>query len=162
MKKLLVLLIFLLPFSLLGKSDFNPFIQAQLKIINQMEKNDINQTEMLALIQKQESMYSSGINQLLSSKKEYLENTKMYKSDIFSLRKIQNLNKRLGNEYAVIRDEVKIKTYLILDAQTKMVKQLLKALNDKTFDEYQEYASDIFAQNQIEVAKIQGRIIWSF
>ncbi len=154
MKKIFIFLLFIVSLSLYAKSDFTPFVQAQLDIIEKMQRNDIDQKEMLLLIKEQEEMYSKGIDELLSSKSDYIENAKEYKSEIFSLRKVKNLNKRLGNKYAVLRDEVRIKTYLILGAQTKMIKQLLKALNDKTFDEYQEYASNIFAQNQIEVASI--------
>jgi len=80
----------------------------------------------------------------------------MYKSDIFALRKVKNLNKRLGNTYAVLRDEVKIKTFMILDAQTNMIKKLLKALDDKKFEEYQEYTSNEFAQNQIQMGEINN------
>ena len=87
---------------------------------------------------------------------EIIENAKNYDSDIFALRKVMKLNKRLGNTYAVLRDEVLIKTYKILNLQTKMIQKLLKALSTKSFEEYQEYSSTVFAQNQIELAKIDN------
>ncbi len=162
MKKLLLLLLVIVSVSLFAKSDFTPFIEKQLVIIEKMEKNSINREEMLALVKEQEALYAKGIDALLEDKKEYIENAKLYKSEIFALRKVKNLNKRLGNSYAVLRDEVKIKVYLILDAQTKMIQQLLKALNDKTFDEYQEFSSNAFAQNQIEMAKINNKDYMSY
>ena len=155
-KKILILLILVLPFSLFANKEFTPFVQAQLKIIKQMEKNNITQEEMLNLVEEQETMYLNGINNILSDKQGYLNYARMYKSDIFALRKVKNLNKRLGNDYAVLRDEVLIKTYMVLDAQTKMIQKLLKALNDKTFDEYQEFSSNAFAQNQIDISNINN------
>ena len=156
MKKIFVFLIFFLPFIVLANDNFTPFVQAQFKIINQMNKDDITQKEMIKLLEEQELLYQKGIDSILSDKQEYIDNSKMYKSDIFALKKIKNLNKRLGNTYAVLRDEVQIKTYMILDAQTKMIQSLLKALNDKTFDEYQEFSSNVFAQNQMKVAEINN------
>ena len=157
MKKLLLLLLVIVSVSLYAKNDFTPFVQKQLVIIEKMERNSINREEMLALVKEQEALYSKGIDTLLENKKEYIEDAKLYKSEIFALQKVKNLNKRLGNSYAVLRDEVKIKTYLILDAQTKMIQKILKALNDKSFEEYQEYSSNAFAQNQIEVSQINNK-----
>lgn len=155
MTRLLILFYFLfLPFSLYSNGDFTPLVKEQLKIIKQMQRADINQEQMLDLVKKQELLYLNAIDSILSSKQDFIKNAKTYKSDIFALRKVKNLNKRLGNTYAVLRDEVRIKTYMILDSQTNMIKKLLKALNGKSFDEYKEYSSDIFAQNQIELSKI--------
>lgn len=157
MKKFLILFILLfLPFSIFANEKFTPFIQKQLDIIRQMEKDTITQEEMLSLVKKQEKLYLKGIDSILSQKQDYIENARMYKSDIFALRKVKNLNKRLGNTYAVLRDEVKIKTFMILDAQTNMIKKLLKALDDKKFEEYQEYTSNEFAQNQIQMGEINN------
>jgi len=156
-KKFLILFILLfLPFSIFANEKFTPFIQKQLDIIRQMEKDTITQEEMLSLVKKQEKLYLKGIDSILSQKQDYIENARMYKSDIFALRKVKNLNKRLGNTYAVLRDEVKIKTFMILDAQTNMIKKLLKALDDKKFEEYQEYTSNEFAQNQIQMGEINN------
>lgn len=154
MKKLLVALVLILNLSLVANEEFTPFVSAQLKIINQMNKGDTTQKEMIKLVQEQELLYQNSIDSILSDKQEYIDNAKIYKSDIYALTKVKNLNKRLGNTYAVLRDEVRIKTYMILDAQTKMIQKLLKALNDKTFDEYQEFSSNVFAQNQILMSKI--------
>ena len=152
MKKIFIFLVLILSFSLFAKNDFTPFVQEQLNIIKEMEKNNITQKEMLKIIKKQELLYLNGIDKVLSIKQKYIDNARLYQSEIFALRKVKNLNQRLGNEYAVLRDEVRIKTFMILDAQTRMIKKLLNALNDKTFYEYQEFSSNVFAQNQIEIA----------
>jgi len=162
--KFLIALVLIFNFSLNANANetFTPFVQEQLKIIQKMNRDDITQKEMLELVKEQEHLYLNGIDRVLSYKQEYLENAKNYKSDIFALRKVNSLNKRLGNTYAALRDEVLIKTYLVLDAQTKMLQHLLKALNDKTFDEYQEFSSNEFAENQIEISRINDKDYMSY
>jgi len=155
MNKILFLLF--IPFLLLSNDNFTPFVKEQLKIIKQMNSDDLNQSKMLDLVKQQELMYKKNIDDILSNKLEYLNEAKEYKSDIFALKKVMRLNKRLGNKYAVLRDEVLIKTYTILDMQTKMIKKLLKALDSYNFNEYQEYASNLFAQNQAEISKIANK-----
>lgn len=156
LKKLFILVLFILNITVYANKDFTPFVQSQLEIIKQMDNDGINKDEMLLLVQKQEVLYLEGIDSILNDKQAYIENARLYKSDIYALKKVLNLNKRLGNKYAVIRDEVKIKTYMVLDAQTQMIKKLLKALNDKTFEQYQEFYSNVFAQNQIKIAEINN------
>ncbi|MCF6329957.1 MAG: mechanosensitive ion channel family protein [Sulfurimonas sp.] len=155
MKKILFLLF--IPFLLFSNDNFAPFVKEQLKIIKKMNSDDLNQTMMLDLVKLQEQMYKKHINYILSNKVQYLDETKVYKSDIFALRKIIKLNERLGKTYGVLRDEVLIKTYTILDMQTKMIQKLLKSLDDYDFNEYQKYTSDLFAQNQIDISKINNK-----
>ena len=154
MRILLVALLIIFNLSLNANEKFSVFVQGQIEITKLMQKDDITQKEMLNLVHTQEDYYKNGIDQLMSTKEDYIRNAKVYKSEIFALRKVKKLNHRLGNTYAVLRDEVLIKTYEILDLQTLMMKKLLKALSDKTFEEYQEYSSDMFANNQIEIAKL--------
>ncbi len=155
MNKILFLLF--IPFLLLSNDNFTPFVKEQLKIIKQMNSDDLNQTTMLDLVKKQELMYKKNIDYILSNKLEYLNEAKEYKSDIFALKKVMTLNKRLGDKYALLRDEVLIKTYTVLDMQTNMIKKLLKALDRYDFNEYQEYATNLFTKNQADISKVANK-----
>jgi len=77
-------------------------------------------------------------------------------SEIFAIEKIIKLNKRHSNKYAVIRDEVLIKSYKVIDMQNLMIKEVLHALDKYNYAEFQVKTSELFAKNQIDVHKFSN------
>ena len=102
----------------------------------------------MLIAQEQKALYSQKLDELLANKEEFISNYKKFDAQIFALEKVIKLNKRLGNNYATIRDEVLVKSYKLLDAQNDMIKNILRALDEMEFAEYQTYMSEMFAKNQ--------------
>jgi len=128
-KKFLFLFIVLLA-SILGAEDkYNPFISEQLGYIKALNENNISQDAINSIFSKQKDSFNSILKKVMSDKETFIEAKTKYDSKIFALEKIIAINKRAGNKYAVIRDEVQVKSYIILDNQNKMIMKILGSLD---------------------------------
>ncbi|EQB34430.1 hypothetical protein M947_10880 [Sulfurimonas hongkongensis] len=125
-----------------------PFLSKQLDLIHQMNESNTTQEQIMLIAEEQKSLYSQKLDEFLKDKEEFINNYKNFDAEIFALEKIIKLNKRLGNNYAVIRDKVLVKSYKLLNAQNDMIKSILRALDKMNFVEYQTYMSEMFAKNQ--------------
>jgi len=119
-----------------------------------MGENNITQETIEALVEEQELIYDTALDELMSNKSSYIKNLKTYNSEIFSLKKIISINKRAGNTYAVLRDEVKIKSYKLIAAQNLLMKNILIALDLPTIKDFQEALNNHVTTNQLSVQKI--------
>ena len=83
----------------------------------------------------------------MSHKQAYIDRSGVYGNKIFALEKIIKINKRAGNKYAVIRDEVQVKSFQILVNQHKMMKNILGALDDTDSVQFSKDLSKYIAKN---------------
>jgi len=109
---------------------------------------NVTQSKIMSIAKEQEIFYSKALDEILKNKKDFINKSRVYDSEIFALQKIIKLNRRLGNKYAAIRDEVLVKSYKLLNAQNSMIRDILRALNKYDFEEFQVHMSDMFVKNQ--------------
>ena len=83
----------------------------------------------------------------MSKQQAYIDEASMYDSKIFALEKIIKINKRTGNKYAVIRDEVQVKSFKILINQNNMMRSILRALDDTSSEEFSKALHTFIAKN---------------
>ncbi|MEO1953452.1 MAG: mechanosensitive ion channel family protein, partial [Campylobacterales bacterium] len=161
MKLLLLILIFIV--SLQAKEDIkdSPFIDKQIKLTYQMNDANISQEEASKLVLKQEEMYQQALYSLMANKSKYINNLKDFNAEIFSLKKIISINKRAGNRYAVTRDEVQIKSYLIVRNINNTIKNILISLNTKTIEEFEKKLNELTSQNQQQLLDITKQTDYS-
>ena len=119
-----------------------------------MDEDNITQDKIKELAHKQESIYINAFEKLLLNKKLILDQPKVYQEELFMLNKLIKRNKARGNEYAVIRDEVLMKSYQILQSQNKMSRRILRALNHNDFNEFDRVLNNEFVKNQDDIHKI--------
>ena len=154
MKKLFILLL-LISATLFAKSvEFQPFVKKQIEIINEMNDSNVTQEKIEALLEKQNLLYESAINEILVNKNNYIENVKQYEKEIFALRKIIKVNKRAGNSYAVLRDEVALKTYKALSLENSMLKSILLSLDNESLSDFEESINSIIVDFQTKIAAL--------
>jgi len=161
LKLLLLILIFIV--SLQAKEDikYSPFIDKQIKLTYQMNDANISQEEASKLVLKQEEMYQQALYSLMANKSQYINNLKDFNAEIFSLKKIISINKRAGNRYAVTRDEVQIKSYLIVRNINNTIKNILISLNTKTIEEFEKKLNELTSQNQQQLLDITEQTDYS-
>ena len=154
MKIVLFLTIFLSSLSFGAVVNFTPFIDAQMSIVERMNDQNATKEIIQKLLKDQETLYDEALNDLMSNKVNYINNMELYESEIFALKKVISINKRAGNNYAVIRDEVVLKSYLLLRSQNRMIKALLLGLDSETKEEYETLLNALTLKNQKEVVKL--------
>ena len=89
-------------------------------------------------MEEQDRLFNEAIDNVLANKQYYLNNEKDFSKEIFALKKIVSINKRAGNTYAVIRDEVQIKSYLLIRNQNQFIVDILNDLSSRTISEFEE------------------------
>jgi len=158
MKKIfLFLLFYLCLFSGIveAKVKYSEFIDNQIKLIYEMNDANISQQKASQLVKEQEALYDNALYKLMSDKSYYIEHLKDFNSEIFSLKKVISINQRAGNSYAVIRDEVQIKSYLIVRNINEMIKDVLIALDkSKTIEDFEQRLNQITAEDEKKLEKI--------
>jgi len=137
-----------------AKVKYSEFIDAQLQLVYQMNDANLSQEQIEDLVRKQEYMYDQELNKIISNKQYYIENVQDFSTEIFSLKKIISINKRAGNGYAVLRDEVQLKSYAIVKNQNILIKNVLLSLNVPTISDFEEKLNIYTAQNQEALSKI--------
>ncbi len=154
MKKILFLLLFVLTLAAHATVKYSEFIDAQIQLTYKMHDANITQAEASKLVKKQEEMYKNALYGLMADKSHYINHLEDFSSKIFSLKKIISINKRAGNSYAVIRDEVQIKSYLIARNINMMIKNVLIALDAKDIESFEKRLNQLTAQNQKQLSGI--------
>ena len=154
MRYLLVLFLLVVTLSAEANVKYSEFIDKQIQLTYKMNDANLSQEDATRLVQEQEELYERELYKLMSDKSYYINNLKDFSSEIFSLKKIISINKRAGNTYAVLRDEVQIKSYLIVRDMNTMIKNTLEALNTKTINEFEAKLNKFTSKNQQLLSKI--------
>jgi len=118
-----------------------------------MDEN-LTQKEILKLVKEQEHLYEQQLNDLMANKELYMNKLGNFSEKIFSLKKIIAINRRAGNHYAVLRDEVLIKSYKFVQRQQLLVKSILKALDLPSLQEYEKRLNQLIVDEQSYIDKL--------
>ncbi len=119
-----------------------------------MNDDNITQDKIKELAHEQELIYLDSFEKLLLNKNLILNQPKFHQEKLFVLEKILKRNKVQGKGYAVVRDEVLMKSYKILQAQSKMTRHILRALDHYDYDEFDTNLNNEFVKNQEAMHKI--------
>ena len=153
-KSLLLLSLFFATLSFGAGVKYSPFIDAQMSIVERMNEDNITKQVVEELLEEQSSLYDIALNELMSKKNKYINDIELYENEIFALKKVILINKRAGNSYAVMRDEVVLKSYLLLRSQNRMIKGILLGLDSETKEEYEVILNALTSKNQVEIIKL--------
>ena len=151
---------FALFFALLSSSlsaqevKFTEFIDNQILQIEKMNDYNVTKSDIKKLLQVQEKGFQKVINKLMANKNSYVKDTKTYDKEIFAIKKIITLNRRAGNSYAVKRDEILLKSYLVVKSQSNMIKNILQGLDLPTKEEFENILNSSVAKNQATLQEL--------
>ncbi len=115
-----------------------------------MNEDNVTQERVKEIAYEQERIYIKTLEKLLVFKGIFLTTPKPFEAELFPLEKVISHNKRLGYKYAVVRDEVLIKSYELIRTQNTMSKDILRALDNYDLDEFEQVMNDLFVKNQVE------------
>ena len=134
---------------------YTKFLDEQIKLTYALNDENNTQQKLAQLVQEQQKMYENALYQLMANKEYYLKNLPDFTEEIFGLKKRVAINKRLGNDYAVTRDEVQIKSYLIAQDILSMIKNILGSLQQsKSIHDFIQKLNFYTAKNQKEIQAI--------
>jgi MscS family membrane protein len=156
-KKLLFFIVFFLALNLNAAVKYNPFLDKQIKLTYELDDNNLTQEDIHTLIQKQESLYENQLYVIMANKQQYIDNDfnkRNIDTKIFSLKKIIAINKRAGNSYAVLRDEVHLKSYLLVSYQYDLLKNVLMALDLPSLEKFENRLTVYITEDQKEVSEL--------
>ena len=143
--------------SLYGEK-YNPWIEQQMKLIDQInQEGNITQQQLKVLVKKRDKLYTKALESILLNRNLLDSYPKHYDKQIFTLKKMIAINKRRGNEEAVLRDEVQLKIYELLKLQNRMVQRIFQALEDHSLAAFERKMYEIFSQSQGEIDKLDDQ-----
>lgn len=153
MKKISLFLITVV-FATILSASYSEFIDKQLQNYYKMNDNNLSEKEIEEILKDESALYNSSLKSLLIDKNKYIKEFSQYQQPMFALEKIIKINQRLGNSTAVLRDEVKLKSYQILNSQGKMLKGVLNALEQRSIESFKTKLTAFVNKNQTEIAQI--------
>ena len=133
-------------------AEYSGWLEKQLALSYEMNEANVTKETVQKIAEEQRLLYIQMAEQVLLDRSILRRGEKKYDKDIFTLKKVIKHNERFGYKYAVIRDEVRIKSYKLIEAQHKMLRSIFHALDryvDKKKFETKMYA--LFAENQKEI-----------
>ena len=136
------------------QADYDPFVKKQLLLIHQMEEDNITQDTLKVLVRQQEDIYRMTLERILLDKTILLNTPLPYQEEIFVLKKVLKHNTQRGYKLAILRDEVQLKSYQILQQQRQMSKEILRALDYYEYDKFTIKMTNYFIENQEAIQKI--------
>ncbi len=148
-----VIFIFLLSNFLYGDS-YKNFIGAQLQNYYQLDDANLSEQAIEEIVEKQFEGYDAILLDILSEQNSFLKTVQLYDKEIFALKKKIAINEKAGNSYAVMRDQVKLKSYTLLIYQREMLAELLRSLQNSTYSEYETLLNQYVAINQEKIATL--------
>ena len=150
-----LLLLLLLPLLLQAKSvHYGFFIDRQIELTLKLNDPKLDEKQIEAILDRKEQLFEEALEEVLANKAKYLTSNDSYAPKIYKLQKIISINRRRGNENAVIRDQVLIRSYRILQSQNKMFREILQALDLPTFGEFDTFVNKAFVENQQEIGQL--------
>jgi len=135
---------------------YQPWIEKQLKFNYQMNESNLTKERIKKIADEEHAFYNEILEDILLKKTDFLKNPKKFERETFNLQKMIRINKRMGNKYAVLRDEVLVKSYNVIHFQNKMVRKIFEALDYYSIDEFEVKMNDLFAQNQLELHELDN------
>ena len=119
-----------------------------------MNEENVTKETVERIAQEQDTLYRKISEEILQNPKILRKEDTRFDKDIFTLKKMIKHNNRTGNTYAVIRDEVLIKSYSLLRSQNKMLRSVFHALDRYEQDKFQTEMYALFIKNQNEIAAL--------
>jgi MscS family membrane protein len=133
---------------------YPPFIEKQIELTLALDDNNISEKKIEEILDQKAELFEQKLEDTLANKEEYLQSQDRFAKKIYKLNRIIAINKRRGNNYAVLRDEVLVKSYQILQSQDKMFIKILRSLDAKTYQQFLQSINEAFAKNQAEISTI--------
>lgn len=149
MYKLVILFALVFTTTLFAEDKYSPFIVKQIALIEQMNESNITKIKIDKVLELQKQNYEEAIDTVMSMKDKFINNTYLYDDEIYGLQKIIRINKRAGNTYAVLRDEIQISSYKLLNNQNLMIKDILLALDYSDAKQFEKELNEKVVQNQL-------------
>lgn len=129
---------------------YDSFIVNQIEHIDKLNEKNISQDTITHILKEQKDSYSNALEHIMSNKQQYIDETKIYDTKIFSLEKMIKISARANDTDAVLRDEIQIKSYKVLQNQNAMIRNILQALNNSDNPTFLKKSNEHIAQNKIE------------
>lgn len=140
--------------SLFGSDDYNSFIKGQIEYVNVINKINSSTENVQKVIDAQKLSYEKEIEIIIVNKDDYFVKKSFYESKIFALKKMIKINKRVGSTYAVLRDEVKMKSYKLLMYQNEMLISVFSLKDNITKVEFDKKLTEYVVDNQLKIQKL--------
>ncbi len=155
--KAVVLLAALLSTTLLYAEKYNAWIDNQIQLIKQTNDHNLTQKELTKIFDERDKLYMQALRSILLKKAGLLQYIKHYDNEIYRLEKMIKVNRRYGNKEAVLRDEVQVKSYKLLEIQNRMVQRIFKALDSMSVSAFEKEMYKIFSESQLEINKLDNQ-----
>lgn len=154
-KKYIFSIFTLFSLTLNAESKYSEFLDKQIALTYAMSDVNLTQKSIIQDVKIQQGMYEEELYKLMSNKSDFLAKMKDHTSDIFALKKVIAINKRAGNTYAVLRDEVQVKSYQLVSLEQSLIRNVLLALDLPSIEEYKKKINTLTSQTQSDIAKLQ-------
>ena len=155
-KQLFIMLCTLMVLGTQLPAKFQPWTEKLLMLSSQIGDTNITDDMVQKIAGQETEFYNQVLEDILLHKTDFLNNPKKFEFETFNLERMIRINNRVGNKYAVIRDEVLVKSYKLIQIQNTMVRKIFQALDYYTIDEFEVKMNNLFAQSQIEIHALEN------
>ncbi len=130
---------------------YGPVADQQIDILRELDSSALDENITLQLLDKQESIYLNAIIKIVQNRDMIDSLIKRDKKRLFSLKQRIRLNKKYGNNYAVLRDEVRRLSLHLMLKQDELISVMLHSLDTDKLNVFKNKLATLFGTNQLEI-----------
>ena len=128
---------------LLAGTDLDTFLDQQMKVEKQLLEQNLTAQQRQEIEKEQDREYQSFFLQYATNKKENLQASNPYRTQISKLKLRINRNKYRGNKTAVLRDEAILHEYMIRELIRNILNDVLRNTDNKSKAFYEDKVDEI-------------------
>jgi MscS family membrane protein len=153
MKKIILLFLLLLA-TAQAETIFNKFLHEQIRNSSTVIDVNASSAEQTKILEKRYAGYSKFLDLIILNRRLVNEHLHDYSKDIFYLQQKITINKRQGNNYSVLRDEIESANLKVERLTQLMFVGVVAASYEKTQENFEASLKEILASNHSDVKKI--------
>jgi len=150
MKKFILIYLCFFVSIVYAEGKYPQFIDSQLELSYKLNDFNLSQQEIGEILNEQKLIYTKKLEDVMLNKVKFKKDNVAYSERIFNLEKIIKINKKSHYKYAVIRDEIQIDSYKLLNNQRDMLLRILDASDNNDIESFKIKINEIISKNRLE------------
>jgi len=154
MKSFLIILLMIVTLNAVEKDTIYNFFSDQMQVEKKIKDHNLTSSEIETIMVSQDEQYRLFLLELIANKTEFVEMNNPDSAAIAKLKRRMQINQHRGNEYAYLRDEIKLNSYGIYKSIRSTLKQVMIATESESKKQFEEKITAIVTERYTHIAAL--------
>jgi len=138
----------------LEKDSIYNFFSDQMQVEEKIKDHNLTASEIETIMVTQYDQYRLFLLELIANKTEFVAMSNPDSVAMAKLKRRMQINEHRGNEYAYLRDEIKLNSYGIYKSIRSTLKQVMKATESDSKEQFEEKINTIVSERYSHITAL--------